>query len=457
MKKRFPFILPRKEKIIPFILINMLTMALALAFLFGGMHVTAQAAAESETQDSVPEALQPQPNEVSAVPVFVTPESFGAVGDGKTDDTKAIQEAFNSGMPVILPPKTYLTISTLVISGKANITDTGSTIFYTGKAAAVRFTGINNGCDVSFGLIQAPNGSGIEFYCSSKQSRCQYINVRFHVIAAYNSCICFNRDGDGDTTECGWLNEIRISDGRFQSGKYGVYADAKGYNGINNIKFINVAFEGVMIGAYMANGCRAWSFINPRVVEMSGTGKRTFETEGTINGLNIIMSDRFRIEKCNFSVQTQGAVIAPIQGLDYNGNSRIVGNIGEIIDGVFYPYSQSTASLARFTNLSASDDINTILTPGNYCFQNSGITKKLTNSPTDAAFTMTVYYANGSSEYVAQEIRTVETNESFRRIYTKQDNAFSGWSRTLNEDDYELLLDELRELRDLIDDLSNDK
>ena len=70
---------------------------------------------------------------------------------------------------------------------------------------------------------------------------------------------------------------------------------------------------------------------------------------------------------------------------------------------------------------------------------------------------MTVYYANGSSEYVAQEIRTVETNESFRRIYTKQDNAFSSWSRTLNEDDYELLLDELRELRDLIDDLSNDK
>ncbi|MBO7731206.1 MAG: hypothetical protein J6S67_01585 [Methanobrevibacter sp.] len=33
---------------------------------------------------------------------FVTPEMYGAVGDGETDDTKAVEDAFNSGMPVKL-------------------------------------------------------------------------------------------------------------------------------------------------------------------------------------------------------------------------------------------------------------------------------------------------------------------------------------------------------------------
>ena len=39
---------------------------------------------------------------------FVTPEEFGAIGDGEADDSVAIQAALSSGVPVMLENKTYL-------------------------------------------------------------------------------------------------------------------------------------------------------------------------------------------------------------------------------------------------------------------------------------------------------------------------------------------------------------
>lgn len=40
--------------------------------------------------------------------LFVTPEMFGAVGDGNTDDTNAVQLALNAGNVLLTPQKTYL-------------------------------------------------------------------------------------------------------------------------------------------------------------------------------------------------------------------------------------------------------------------------------------------------------------------------------------------------------------
>ena len=51
--------------------------------------------------------------------------------------------------------------------------------------------------------------------------------------------------GDNDTKKInGWLNEIRIYDGRLNSGAYGIYADGRTTeNRINNVKIQNVALE----------------------------------------------------------------------------------------------------------------------------------------------------------------------------------------------------------------------
>lgn len=48
--------------------------------------------------------------------VYITPEDFGAVGDGATDDTAALAAMFATGKPWYIPAKTYIISSTLTIS-----------------------------------------------------------------------------------------------------------------------------------------------------------------------------------------------------------------------------------------------------------------------------------------------------------------------------------------------------
>ena len=52
---------------------------------------------------------------------WVTPEEFGAVGDGQNDDTQAIQNAINSGKNVLLLAKTYKVTSSLACPGRIHI------------------------------------------------------------------------------------------------------------------------------------------------------------------------------------------------------------------------------------------------------------------------------------------------------------------------------------------------
>ena len=51
---------------------------------------------------------------------YVTPEMFGAIGDGAIDDTEAIQAALNSGSTVFFAKKTYCISETLIISGSVD-------------------------------------------------------------------------------------------------------------------------------------------------------------------------------------------------------------------------------------------------------------------------------------------------------------------------------------------------
>ena len=65
--------------------------------------------------------------------VYVTPEQFGSVGDGIADDTKAFQNALNSGKPVLCLSKAYKITDTLRIKGNTLINLNGSEIVSTRK------------------------------------------------------------------------------------------------------------------------------------------------------------------------------------------------------------------------------------------------------------------------------------------------------------------------------------
>ena len=91
--------------------------------------------------------------------IFVTPEMFGAVGDGVTDDSQAIQDAIDSGKPVYLTNKTYKTDSPLHLTGNVIVND--GIINYTGNDFALILDPSDNlsGINYNLGTVYAANGS----------------------------------------------------------------------------------------------------------------------------------------------------------------------------------------------------------------------------------------------------------------------------------------------------------
>lgn len=66
---------------------------------------------DDDIGDAVEQWLNEHPEAIPTPPTtggFVTPQMFGAKGDGKTDDTDAIQQALNSSRIVYIPDGTYL-------------------------------------------------------------------------------------------------------------------------------------------------------------------------------------------------------------------------------------------------------------------------------------------------------------------------------------------------------------
>ena len=76
---------------------------------------------------------------------FITPEMFGAKGDGVTDDSNAIQSAVNSGKTVILGSnKTYKIIDTILLPNNANIVGDNTTIISNAAIAFYHTAGVGN-------------------------------------------------------------------------------------------------------------------------------------------------------------------------------------------------------------------------------------------------------------------------------------------------------------------------
>lgn len=73
---------------------------------------------------------------------YVTPEMFGAAGDGVTDDTNAIQLAFDSGACVVFGSKTYLVSGNMAVSKMQEIRGMGSNTRITSNSNV--FIYINN-------------------------------------------------------------------------------------------------------------------------------------------------------------------------------------------------------------------------------------------------------------------------------------------------------------------------
>ena len=174
---------------------------------------------------------------------FVTPQDFGAKGNGWTDDTKAVQQAIDSGKSVFFPYGEYLISEPIILNDKKfwSLNAQDATIVYTGTDYAVKILNARN-CRFHIGMVYATNGGGIEFYSDSKISWNQYNALTFNAIVAKTDCIHIETSGEG------WSNENQIYGGQFAAGENGVNIVSRSHHTINGWKFYNCGIEGVTNG-----------------------------------------------------------------------------------------------------------------------------------------------------------------------------------------------------------------
>ena len=233
---------------------------------------------------------------------------FGATGDGKADDTTAIQKAIDSDQPVYFPKGIYVVSSPIVINNKIywSMYARDATFKYTGTEYAFRILSAEN-CHIEIGQINSMSGGGIEFCGDSIRSWNQYVSLSFNCIECKTDCIHVEVSGDG------WSSENQIYGGRFKAGENGVNVLHTGRNYTNGWKFYNCGIEGVKNGFLFNSGkgyINDMVIVNSRYEESYDT---ILKTEGSVYNCIWIGASTVKKKEIKCSEHTtQFEIIAPI-------------------------------------------------------------------------------------------------------------------------------------------------
>lgn len=230
---------------------------------------------------------------------YVTPEMFGAIGDGVTDDTNAIQRAIDTGC-VVLAVMSYKISETITIDVQNNLFLIGN-FNYNKTDFAFWIHNSQEARRVIFGRITS-NGSCIKLQPKNSEDYIQYLNIYFDNLIAStdNEGTCVYVQSNGR-----WANEINIFGGRFRKGIYGFRAICD-VGEVEHIKLYNCGFELTRYGAYIENA-NAISLINCRYSE----NNHILTTSGNCINVNIYSSEHIDLEKLNLSSTTTGLITGP--------------------------------------------------------------------------------------------------------------------------------------------------
>lgn len=362
---------------------------------------------------------------LKAIKDYVTPQMFGAVADGATDDTDAIQDAFASlenGSTLVFPKGNYLISDMLAIHNKAriNIVSEGAVITYTGNDYAIDLQDIQYS-NFRFGSIRASNGGCLRCYASNDNNS-MYINISFEYFYASTNCVYF------DTSGSGYFNEVRFFNGRvygYNSNVIGFYChNEKTDSQISHLIFENIGFEGssgntsaplavgvkletpsTIYSQYPNAGFKGLYFASCRMVE---SFTKLFVTTGPVTEVLILEPDFYvgggsRLE---FDKYANNWTIVKGRTIDYVRDGMYFYNGAYVLDG--------------------TEDLNNILTVGDYVANANSVANSITNTPVKTAFRLKVYYPTNGAGITCQHIENIY-GEAYHRYYTSSSSTFSTW------------------------------
>lgn len=258
--------------------------------------------------------------EAKKTATYITPEQFGAKGDGVTDDTAAIKEALMQKKLVIGNGKYKITDSLKITTEtRAIFTDR---IIYTGDSAAIIITGRYS--ELYFYAIQS-SAVGILFE-STEETAFNKISVNkmictgdcLYMHAAIDKGIFYNifnflylDSGKNcihlkvEDIEHAFIGENTFYGGKCHHGDWAVYCDSATENGITGVKLYNIGLEGTTDGIYFRN-VKNSVVSDPRYAELMQTGTVIKMAGKSINNIlrstNAITASKIDYSELNASV-----------------------------------------------------------------------------------------------------------------------------------------------------------
>ena len=277
------------------------------------------------------------------ISTYITPEQFGAKGDGVTDDTVPLQKAIAAGKP-ILGNSNYKTSKPLTLGDNTRLVINGRLI-YTGTDAAVIIDGSFS--DISINAIQS-NNIGIKFegekgiaYNKIKTIRmvcegdCVYMHEAINQGIFYNffdfaylqseSGMCIHLKVED--VEHAFIGENTFYGGKCHHGDWAVYCDSATEYGITGVKLYNIGIEGVTNGIYFRN-VKNSIISEPRYAELIQTGLAIKmagkSTHNKLRSTNTITPSKIDYSELDASVTNRTGNL--IDAVLWNSDGYIIGS-----------------------------------------------------------------------------------------------------------------------------------
>jgi len=353
---------------------------------------------------------------------------YGAIADGTTDCTAAIQNAVNSGKNVWFPAGKYKMAGTVTIASTSSTSAkqyiefdaSGAVITYTGDSYAFELIKLTN-CWFWFGAINATGGGGCIFFNATGVGINQnydysaigdnwtttYVDIYFKKFKTTNDeGYCIRAEQKTVNGTVNYVNEIRINNGRFERGN-AIYLkqNTKGASPcLTTWRLTRVSFEGYVSGdvRHEVGGLRydcasastvkkGFSFIDCRSNECI-----SYAMDFSSDGYDCAVQKILWVSVANCLTQyfrltsrSSGVIIGPI----FSSSSSYLSNSARIVNGYIVPndfghmnwtgYSNHQIDLSDKTpeefydtiviNSGDSTQTDTIILPKYYGVNNGGL------------------------------------------------------------------------------------